>query len=166
MGMRKTLLLAIVGGSLLIIALAPVVAGDSGRSFKASLDGYQEVLSISTPANARFTANLRGDTLTYKLRMRGFLETPLFAHIHFGRPGTNGGVSAFLCGGGGKDPCPLNGTIEGTITAANVVGPTDRGIAAGEFGELIRAMRNGSTYVNVHTPAFQPGEIRGLITRG
>lgn len=34
----------------------------------------------------------------------------LFAHIHVGRPGTNGGVAAFLCGGGDKPACPLSGT--------------------------------------------------------
>ena len=46
--MRKTLLLGIVGGSLLLIALAPVVAGDGHRTFKANLDGYHEVPSISS----------------------------------------------------------------------------------------------------------------------
>ena len=78
----------------------------------------------------------------------------------------NGGVIAFLCGGGGKPACPADGVVEGTVTAANVVGPTDKGITAGEFGELIRAMRNGATYANAHTSTYQPGEIRGNITRG
>src|SRR5688572_10081195 len=100
-GMRKTLLLAIAGGSLMLIALAPMIAsGDSHRSLKANLNGYLEVPSISTPATGRFTARLDrdGDTLTYRLRLSDFLETPLFAHIHFARPDVNGGVIAFLCG--------------------------------------------------------------------
>ena len=161
--MRKILLLAIAASSLLLIAITPLVASDGHRTFKATLDGYHEVNSISTPAAGRFTARLNGDTLTYRLQLRDFLETPLFAHIHFARPDVNGGVIAFLCGGGGKPACPANGVVEGTITAANVIGPTDRGITAGEFDELIRAMRNGATYVNAHTPTYQPGEIRGNI---
>ena len=88
------------------------------------------------------------------------------AHIHFGQRGVNGGVSAFLCGGSGT-PCPASGTVEGTITAANVVGPAAQGIAPGEFAELLRAMGLGVTYVNVHTtPTYPGGEIRGQIGYG
>jgi hypothetical protein len=168
MGMRKSLLLAIATGGLALIALAPMASGDESRSFKASLNGYLEVPSISSVANGRFTARLSGDgdTLHYRLRLGGFSETPLFAHIHFARPDVNGGVIAFLCGGGGKPACPADGVVEGTVAAANVIGPTDKGITAGDFDELIRAMRNGATYVNAHTPTYQPGEIRGNITRG
>lgn len=164
--MRKSLLLALVGGSLLLIALAPVVAGDNSRSFKASLNGYLEVPSISSNAGGRFTARVDGDTLTYRLTIRDFSEPPLFAHIHFARPDVNGGVAAFLCGGGGKPACPADGVVEGTISSANIVGPAGQGIAVGEFDELVRAMRNGATYVNVHSPTYPGGEIRGNIRRG
>ena len=166
--MRRSLLLAIAAGSLLLMAIAPIVTGDGSRSFKASLNGYLEVPSISTAATGRFTARLvdDGDTLRYRLRLNDFSEPVLFAHIHFARPDVVGGVIAFLCGGGGKPACPTDGVVEGTVTAANVVGPSDKGITAGEFDELIRAMRNGATYVNAHTNTYQPGEIRGNITRG
>jgi hypothetical protein len=167
--MRKSLLLAIAAGGILLIALAPMVAsGDGHRTFKANLNGYLEVPSISTPATGRFTARLDrdGDTLQYRLRLNDFLETPLFAHIHFARPDVNGGIIAFLCGGGGKPACPANGVVAGTVTAADVIGPADRGITQGEFDELIRAMRNGATYVNAHTSTYMPGEIRGNIRRG
>ena len=53
-----------------------------------------------------------------------------------------------------------------TVTGADVIGPAGRGIAPGEFDELIRAMRNGATYVNAHTETYRPGEIRGNIRRG
>jgi hypothetical protein len=38
-----------------------------------------------------------------------------------------------------------------------------QGIAAGEFGELVAALRAGRAYANVHTTKFPPGEIRGQI---
>jgi hypothetical protein len=44
-----------------------------------------------------------------------------------------------------------------------VVGPAGHGIAAGEFAELVRALRAGAAYANVHTTTFPAGEIRGQI---
>lgn len=162
--MRKVLFVVAASG-LLMIAMAPVAAGDGNNKFRASLNGYLEVPSIATDARGSFRAELKGDTLNYRLTIRDFSEDPLFAHIHFARPDVNGGVIAFLCGGDDKPVCPRNGTVAGSIRAVNVIGP-GRGITAGEFGELIKAMRNGATYVNVHSNTYQPGEIRGNITRG
>lgn len=162
--MRKSLFI-IAGVGLLLMAMAPVVASDGSRHFKASLNGYLEVPSISTGARGSFRAEIKGDTLSYRLTIRDFAEAPLFAHIHFARPDVNGGVAAFLCGGGGKPACPADGVVKGTVVAADVVGPTGQGIAPGEFNELVRAMRNGATYVNVHSPTYPSGEIRGNIKR-
>ena len=50
------------------------------------------------------------------------------------------------------------------ITAASVIGPAGQGISAGEFAELIRAIRSGNAYVNVHTMTFPAGEIRGQLS--
>ena len=44
-----------------------------------------------------------------------------------------------------------------------MIGPAAQGIAAGELGELSRAMRAGVTYANVHTATYPAGEIRGQI---
>jgi hypothetical protein len=54
--------------------------------------------------------------------------------------------------------------VSGTITPASVVGPAAQGIATGEFGELVRALRAGAAYANVHTTTFPAGEIRGQIS--
>ena len=52
---------------------------------------------------------------------------------------------------------------DGTSTAADVVGPAAQGIAAGEFEELVQAIRAQRTYANVHAAAFPGGEIRGQL---
>jgi hypothetical protein len=48
-------------------------------------------------------------------------------------------------------------------SAADVIGPTTQGIEPGAFAELVRAMRAGVTYTNVHSTKFPAGEIRGQI---
>ena len=100
-------------------------------------------------------------TLTYADLEGGSV---LFAHIHFGARGVNGGVIAFLCGGGGKPACPAApATVTGTITAADIVGPAGQGIEAGSFDEAVRAIRAGAVYANVHTTRWGGGEIRGQV---
>ena len=44
-----------------------------------------------------------------------------------------------------------------------MIGPASQGIGPGDFAKLIDAIRSGVTYVNVHTPMFPAGEIRGQI---
>jgi hypothetical protein len=59
--------------------------------------------------------------------------------------------------------CPQEGTVTGTITPAQVLEAVGQGIAAGEFEEVVAAIRAGRAYVNVHTATFAPGEIRGQL---
>ncbi len=175
--MRKlaVLISLLVLTGLTIVAAAALAdrgnGGNGGNKFSAGLTGFEETPSESTPGRGWIrTRIVGGDTIHYVLHYEGF-ETAegatTAAHIHFGQRGVAGGVSAFLCGGGDKPPCtPTEGTFEGDIDAADVIGPGTQGIAAGEMAELIRAMRKGYTYANVHTTLNGPGLIRGQIHRG
>lgn len=144
--------------------------GNGGNNFKSGLTGFQETPSESTPGNGNFRARISGNEIHYRLHYEDFEAaegSTLFAHIHFGQRGVAGGVSAFLCGGGDKPPCtPIEGTIEGVIDSADVIGPSGQGIAAGEMAEFIRAIRKGYTYANVHTTLNPAGLIRGQIGHG
>lgn len=166
--MRKLLFAAAIGGSLLVALVGGSFAlakNDKDGDARAKLIGYSEVPSISTLAKGTFRAEIDGDSIDYKLTYEGIEGgTAIAAHIHLGQRHTNGGVSAFLCSGGDKPACPATGgTVEGTIDAADVVGPSGQGIAAGQLNELVRAIRAGATYVNVHSTAFPGGEIRGQV---
>jgi hypothetical protein len=156
-------------GAVAVVSIASVVAttavaGDGGDA-DTRLSGFEEVPVISTEGTGKFKAKIRSDRIDYTLSYRD-LEGGgvLFAHIHLGQRTANGGVAAFLCGGGGKEPCPPSpGTVRDTITPADVVGPTGQGIPAGGFDELVDRIEDGVTYANVHTSQFQGGEIRGQI---
>ncbi len=166
----KKLVLALVAVMVAVVGAAaamgaPLTADEEEREFNARLEGFQETPAISTTGNGRFKAKLtNATTLEFELSFAN-LEggNVLFAHIHLGQRSVAGGVSAFLCGGGTKPACPASGTVKGTITPADIIGPTGQGISAGEFEELVRAMREGVTYANVHTVKFPTGEVRGQI---
>jgi len=132
----------------------------------AKLRGVNEVPSVITDASGDFTAKIFADHVDFKLSFSGLTGDTLFAHIHVGQQHTLGGVSVFLCtnvaGTPPVQPCPHgSGTITGTFSAADVIGPTGQGVDAQEFAALLTAIAEGATYTNVHTTAFPTGEIRG-----
>ena len=136
------------------------------------LTGFQEdPLVISTPGSATFAATIndKDQTINFRLSWTNLPTDVQQSHIHFGGPRQSGGVSAFLCtnlnnGPAGTQTCPAgDATITGTITPASIVGPTGQGIAPGEFDELVRAIRAGVSYVNIHTTERPGGEIRAQI---
>lgn len=155
-----------------VVALGAIARGAQGPgrapfSFRATLQGAQEVPAISTEAGGEFRATLSqsGSILDYELSFSGLQgTTTLFAHIHIGQANVNGGVMVFLCGGGDKPACPNGGgTVTGSIDSSDVIGPSGQGVAAGEFDDVVRAMSSGIAYANVHTNSFPGGEIRGQI---
>jgi hypothetical protein len=168
--MRRSILLA----SVMLLMMGAIVLPQGRHEFKAVLVGDEEVPAISTVARGEFRASInRDDTeISYELRYSELEGNVQQAHIHFGQHGVNGGITVFLCTNLGNGPAgtqlcpPPPARISGTITAANVIGPGGQGIAAGEFAELIRAIRAGLTYVNVHSDKFPGGEIRSQIHPG
>jgi hypothetical protein len=162
---RRTLAVVLVPLAVLAVVAIPALAGNDEDEFRTRLSGFQETpRTISTAGRGSFTAELRGMTLEYRLSYSG-LEggTVLGAHIHLGQRATTGDVIAFLCGGGDKPPCPQQGEVSGVIDAADVIGPSGQGIAPGEFAEVVRALRQGFVYANVHTQTYPGGEIRGQV---
>jgi hypothetical protein len=151
----------------LLYAGSWVGADSKGHRVKARLTGFNEVPAVSSTGSGEWSAKIREDAVDWELSYEGLEGAVTTAsHIHFGQKDVNGGVSVFFCGGGGRPDCtPGSGSFNGTFTAADVGGPAGQGIAAGEFAELIAAIRAGKTYVNVHTNKHGGGEIRGQVGR-
>jgi hypothetical protein len=165
--MKKVVLtssLLLVAGVAVLVASTAFAHGDNGKGGKARLNGWQEVPSISTTGHGSFRVKVESDGLHYTLRYEDLDADASAAHIHFADVDVNGGIIAFLCGGGDKPACPARaGEVTGVIDAADVIGPAGQGIEAGSLTEAIRALRKGFVYANVHSSKFPGGEIRGQV---
>jgi CHRD domain. len=136
---------------------ATTAAPQKQRNFRTHLSGDEVVPPVDTNAQGqvKFQLNNAGDELNFKLNVAN-IDDVIGAHIHQAPAGENGGIVVFLFGNPFTDPVTVNGTLaEGTITATDVIGL--------DFDALLTVMREGNTYVQVHTTTNPPGEIRGQI---
>ena len=159
---RTTVVLGVMATAVLLVAALGGLSS-AQTSASATLDGYNEVPAVSTTGGGQFTLQIVGDTMRYRLEYSGLEGNVLAAHIHLGQEDVNGGIIAFLCGGGGKPDCPQSGVVRGQIVASDIIGPEGQGIAPGEFDEAVAAIEAGVTYANVHSDKHPGGEIRGQI---
>lgn len=173
--MRTQVAVSVLLVATVLVAMAPVPAGAEER-FRARLQGFEEVPAVSTPGTGEFRAEISRDESSLDYRLTYTLEGSVQqAHIHLGQEDVNGGIVLFLCtnltppGGVPTPPtCPQSpGEVSGTLTAADVITQASQGISSGDFAEVLRAIRRGVTYANVHSGPNHPGgEIRGQIKRG
>ena len=172
-----------------VVMFAGIAAAQTVDEVSARLSGFNEVIfvagtagppveppalrgAISTPGSGKFRAviNENARTIDYELSYEALRASVTQGHIHFGQRHTVGGIVVWLCQTStNRSPvavtpeCPQEGTVTGTITPDQVLAQTAQGFAAGDFDELVRAIRNRAAYVNVHTSQFTAGEIRGHI---
>ena len=177
-----------------MVGFSAAATADNGRNddkFAARLSGYNEVHfiaaptpalrgAVSTQARGSFRAEIDDSAkmIHYELSFEGLVADVTQAHIHFGQRHTVGAIVVWLCQTEGTPapaavaaltpPCggPRANTVSGTITPAQVLTATGQGIDTGEFDEVVRAIRAGAAYANVHSTTFAPGEIRGQIGDG
>src|SRR5712691_2620645 len=135
--------------TVLCFSVATVASDDDVNTFRARLRGLNETPGpVATQATGSFHAMLSADgtTLDYTVTYSNLNAQVLFSHIHFGFPKESGGIMVFLCGpaagatggppAGFPNPpaCPdtTSGTVTGSVTAANVIGPNSEGITPGK----------------------------------
>lgn len=173
--MRKAgVLLLAVGMVVAAVCITSTSArdNDKDRRLHATLKGFEEAPSISSTGSGTFDGLISedGTSISYTLHYEDLEGDVQQAHIHLGQRGVPGGIAAFLCtnlsnGPAGTPTCPgpRAGTVSGTITAAEVIGPSGQGLAPGELAEFLRALDKKVTYANVHSTKHTGGEIRGQI---
>jgi hypothetical protein len=173
---RRARVLAVVtvaaAAILATTAGSAAMADNDSRTLNVRLSGYQEdPLVLSTTGRGTFRVNIdeRAQEITYRLSYTGLEGNVVQAHIHIGGRAQSGGISVFLCTNAGNGPagtqlCPAApATITGIIRPADVIGPVGQGVTAGQFDEVLAAIRAGKTYVNVHSQLYPGGEIRAQL---
>jgi hypothetical protein len=161
-------------GFLFLTGMAVVGTAVAGlnANWSTHASGSREVPPRATSGQTQAIFHLSDDAseLQYKL-IASNIENVVASHIHVGASGVNGPIVAFLYGTAAPGAGRTDGVLaEGTITAANLIGP----LAGKSLADLIALLDSGGAYVNVHTndgvdpintgPGdFPGGEVRGDI---
>jgi len=177
--MKKNIGLVGLFGAIFLAIAVVSIAADNG-AIRTKLIPYEETpLTINSTARGEFKATIRNDgtAIDYELTFQNLSSTVTQSHIHFGRPGLTGGIVLFLCynpavvtapaGVPVPQNCPLTSpaTIKGTLTDVDVIAVPGQGIDGGAagFAEMVKAIRAGAAYANVHSTLHPSGEIRGRL---
>jgi hypothetical protein len=156
---------------LTLLVAAPALAQIGGTA-TAKLRGFEEVPAVAVPNSGTFdaTINNAGTEMTYTLTYNAPEGTVTQAHLHFAQRDVNGGIVIFLCSNLGNGPvgtqsCPSHsGTVTGTIEADDVLAVAGQSANAGDLLSVLRAIRAGIVYANVHTDLLPGGSIRGQLS--
>jgi hypothetical protein len=153
--MRLRWLAVTIAAALVAILALPSSAFAPRRPLFAALNGQNEIDQNGNRGagdrngGGSFGAVIDGRRLCYGLSVRD-IQNPLAAHVHRGRRNENGPIVVTL-----NHPQTGNpGASSGCTTISR---------------DLVRRIRRNPTrfYVNVHTPRFPDGAIRGqLFSRG
>jgi hypothetical protein len=121
----------------------------TGLPLGAVLSGDSEVPPVTTSGTGRALLRLEGDTLSFDIRYGGLSGPATRAHIHGpAAVGANAGVMIDLAPFH-QGAFAESGAFTGTVLLT---------------GAQKEALLGGLTYVNVHTAANAPGEIRGQVS--
>ena len=177
---RITLVCAVSALGLSLVFGTNAIARDDGKgkghdNIRVHLKGFEEVPVVVTDAvgDVDLDINDAAPSIAYQLTYSGLEGTVTQSHIHVGQRNVNGGIVLWLCQtatnpapaqAAATPTCPSpGGTVSGTLTPNMLVPQTTQGIPAGAFADVLRAIRAGKAYANVHTSTSPGGEIRGQL---
>ena len=123
--------------------------GSGVSTFRFGMDALQELPLTGSPGTGSCTVILNelSGSVSVSCAYEGLVGNTFAAHIHGpAQPGENAPVIV---------PLTATGAMSGTITGGGTLSPS-----------LAQALLDGLTYVNLHTDAHPPGEIRGQIAGG
>jgi trimeric autotransporter adhesin len=111
---------------------------------------FEKPNAVNTPATGRGTISLEGNTLAFDIKYSGLTANANNMHIHgFATTADSVGVIHDLKSFNTPATLGTQGRIAGSVTLTE---------------EQKTRLLAGDTYVNIHSTANTPGEIRGQIT--
>jgi CHRD domain-containing protein len=126
--------------------------------YVAQMTGAGEVPAVQTNASGTATFTRTGDTFVFTIQVQNMVGVT-GAHIHMGAAGSNGGVVVPLFGNEVGIDIANGMLVSASFSAADLIASTGATMAS-----LTSMMSAGGAYVNVHTLANPPGEIRGQLS--
>jgi hypothetical protein len=156
--MRKTIALGVAVALAGIGGLAATTNAGSFGAFQSQLTGAESVPGpVDTAAVGNAVVTVTPNGVRYTLVVNNAVAI-VAAHIHCAPVGAAGPVGVTLFAGS-----PV--TMNGILAQGPIVGPDGppNGCDWETLDDVIAAMESGDTYVNVHTLANLPGEIRGQL---
>jgi hypothetical protein len=148
---RRMLLGAIAAAGVLLGVATQVIAQGSGgnKAFFAVMTGAKEVRAGESAGDSdgrgSFSATLDGRTLCYGIQVKN-IANPLQAHIHKGGPEVAGTIVQTL-------KQPAKGDPGASAQCVRIKASLASSLEANP----------GNFYVNVHTPGFLAGAVRGQL---
>ena len=132
---------------------------DDEQKFWAGLEGEFVKPPVATNASGIAMFETIQGNIGYILDVTS-IDGVTSAQIHSGDIVENGPIIATLFGSNGTVTGDINGTLtQGEITSSMLQGP----YAGMNSSQLVLAMKNITTYVDVSTVDYPDGEIRGQI---
>ena len=155
---------ALISVLLPLVVLVAVACGSDNSSPQSKVFNINLLSSGETPPCALAGANATGtakvtiaadnSTVTVDVTYSGLSGPATASHIHSGTAAAPGPVVLPF------SP-PLDSPFSKTLTSTNYVAATG---APPDFATFVTALKaGGAGYVNVHTDACKPGEIRGEV---
>jgi hypothetical protein len=130
----------------------------ANHEFATNMTGQQQVPPVDTQAigEAILVQDLlQNQTVHYFVNVTG-IQGVTQGHIHSGAEGENGPIVVTLF----NFDAPQSDVLQNsTFAATNLEGPME----GKEIPDLLAAIQNGTSYVNVHTEQNPDGEIRGQL---
>ncbi|MBN3582613.1 CHRD domain-containing protein [Algoriphagus aestuarii] len=136
-----------------------LVEASDNKNYGTKLSGSNEVPAVMSDATgvAKFNFSNDGSAVSFQVNVDN-IENVRFAHIHFAKAGSNGGVVYTL------KMDKVEGPVSGVYTKGEIMPANFSGQMMGGDLEILReAFRTGNAYVNVHSDNFPSGELRGQI---
>jgi CHRD domain len=126
-------------GLVALLATGSIAAAETVQ-LKADLKGS----NTAATGNATVTYDTANKQVTWRIDYSGLSGTPTAAHFHGpAQPGANAGVAVPI-------PNPATSPVQGSATLTDA-----------QAADLLA----GRYYINIHTAANPPGEIRGQVTK-
>lgn len=161
--------------ALAVVLLAGVTSQAQVFTFVASLDGASEATPNASPAtgSTTITFDATANTLSISTTFSGLMGTTTQAHIHAPTVVAFTGTAGVAVHSPSLAGFPLGVTsgshsmsydLAATSTYSTGFLNNNGGTVTSAEAALLSYLQSGQAYLNIHTSAFGPGEIRGFLT--